>query len=69
MDWLKSFFFLYLVFGHGTHYKRADHSRKCADSIGDAHQYAGIPWRNVQVVHIKTLLKRTINEHRKMKST
>lgn len=45
----------HLIFGHSTYNERADHSRKCAHSIRNTHQYAGIPWRNVQVVDIKTL--------------
>lgn len=45
----------HLIFSHSTYNERADHSRKCAHSIRNTHQYAGIPWRNVQVVDIKTL--------------
>lgn len=55
----------HLIFGHSTYNQRADHSRKCADSIRNTHQYAGIPWRNVQVVDIKTLERGRIKKKKK----
>lgn len=58
----------HLIFGHSTYNQRADHSRKCADSIRNTHQYAGIPWRNVQVVDIKTLERGRIKKKKKIRN-
>lgn len=50
----------YLVFGHGSDYERTHHSRQRSDAIGDAHQYAGVTWGNIQMVNIKTCSFKTI---------
>jgi len=59
---VNNFRISHLIFGHSSNNERADHTRKCAHSIRNAHQDAGIPWRNVQVVDIKTLERSRIEK-------
>lgn len=40
---------------HGANYKRANHARQSAHTIGDAHEDASVAWCNIQVVDIETL--------------
>lgn len=43
---------------HGTNYKRANHARQSAHTIGDTHEDASIAWCNIQVVDIETLKRK-----------
>lgn len=43
----------YLVFGHRTDNKRAHHPRQSTHAVGNAHQDAGVAWRDVQMIDIK----------------
>lgn len=46
--------FTHLVLCHGSHNKRADHSRQGAHTVGNSHQDAGITRSDVKVVHVET---------------
>lgn len=43
----------YLVFGHRTDNKRAHHPRQSTHAVRNAHQDAGVAWRDVQMIDIK----------------
>ncbi len=39
---------------HGTNYKRANHTRQSAHTVGNTHEDASIARCNIQVVDIET---------------
>lgn len=42
----------YGIFGQEINYNWTKYAGQCSDSVGQTHQYAGIFWCNIQMIHI-----------------